>query len=346
MARSLGAADRGDEKGRGLVDDWVEEIRSSRVSEVSESLAAEGRGSGGPGGEGSGGFGEGRVDEARLLPSSGSEPREAGDGWVEPARLARSSGSGGRGAVGSGDLGDGWVDEVRSPEGGRGSVDARRPQVGPGHDLPGPPTPSSRAASPSRRGGRADGESGRPAGARGSRKGGREGASSAEAGAAGVVDPVQQAKEICLRLLTARPRTRVELAQALTRKGVEADVVEQVLSRLDEVGLIDDAAFAEMWVRSRHGFQGLSRRALAVELRRKGVTDESAAEALASVDSDAEEERARQLVRKRLRALGGADETTKVRKLVGMLARKGYSEGLAYRVVKDEVRTSLLDDAF
>jgi regulatory protein len=161
-----------------------------------------------------------------------------------------------------------------------------------------------------------------------------------------VQDPVQQAREICLRLLTVRPRTRVELAQALERKDVDGDVIEQVLGRLGEVGLIDDAAFAEVWVRSRHNFQGLSRRALAMELRRKGVDDESAAEALAAVDTEAEEERARQLVRKRLRALGSADEQAKIRKLVGMLARKGYSEGLAYRVVKDELRTSLLDETF
>lgn len=159
-------------------------------------------------------------------------------------------------------------------------------------------------------------------------------------------DPVQQAKDICLRLLTVRPRTRLELTQALARKGVEEEVVEQVLSRFDEVGLVDDAAFAEVWVRSRHNFQGMSRRALAMELRRKGVADESAAEALATVDAEAEEERARQLVRKRLRALGGADEAAKIRKLVGMLARKGYSEGLAYRVVKEELRTSLLDETF
>jgi regulatory protein len=159
-------------------------------------------------------------------------------------------------------------------------------------------------------------------------------------------DPVQHAKDICLRLLTARPRTRVELAQALARKGVEEEVAEQVLSRLDEVGLIDDAAFAEVWVRSRHNFQGLSRRALAVELRRKGVADDFAAEALATVDEEAEEDRARQLVRKRLRVLDGAEEAAKIRKLVGMLARKGYAEGLAYRVVKDELRTSLLDETF
>ncbi|WP_460405612.1 regulatory protein RecX [Actinophytocola sediminis] len=152
--------------------------------------------------------------------------------------------------------------------------------------------------------------------------------------------PAQQAKDICLRLLTVRPRTRAELRQALLRKEIPEAVADQVLGRLDEVGLIDDAAFADVWVRSRHTYQGLGRRALAMELRRKGVADDVAAEAVATVDADAEEERARQLVRKRLRSLTGADETARIRKLVGMLARRGYSEGLAFRVVRDELRAA------
>jgi len=162
-------------------------------------------------------------------------------------------------------------------------------------------------------------------------------------------EQAQRAKDICLRLLTARPRTRAELRQALLRKEVTEEVADQVLGRLDEVGLIDDAAFAEVWVRSRHTYQGLGRRALAMELRRKGVDDETAAEAVATVDSEAEEERARQLVRKRIRSLPTGDETSRIRKLVGMLARRGYPEGLAFRVVRDELRaagqeTTLLDD--
>ncbi|OLF04330.1 recombinase RecX [Actinophytocola xinjiangensis] len=153
---------------------------------------------------------------------------------------------------------------------------------------------------------------------------------------------------MCLRLLTVRPRTRAELRQALLRKEITDQVADQVLGRLDEVGLIDDAAFADLWVRSRHTHQGLGRRALAMELRRKGVADDVAADAMATVDDEAEEERARQLVRKRLRSLTAADDTARVRKLVGMLARRGYSEGLAFRVVRDELRaageeTDLLD---
>jgi regulatory protein len=164
--------------------------------------------------------------------------------------------------------------------------------------------------------------------------------SSGERRATAPEDPAQQAKDICLRLLTARPRTRAELRQALLRKEIEEDVADGVLHRLDEVGLIDDAAFAEIWVRSRHTYQGLGRRALASELRRKGVADTVAAEAVATVDAAAEEDRARQLVRKRLRAMSDTDDTTRIRKLVGMLARRGYSEGLSFRVVREELRST------
>ncbi|MFB9430868.1 regulatory protein RecX [Streptoalloteichus tenebrarius] len=162
-------------------------------------------------------------------------------------------------------------------------------------------------------------------------------------------DPETRARELCLRLLTARPRTRAELHRSLTRRGIDEEVVERVLSRFDEVGLIDDAAFAETWVRSRHTHQGLGRRALTAELRRRGVADEVVAAAVSEVDPEAEEERARELVRRRLGSVRGRDQVTAVRRLVGMLARKGYGEGLALRVVRDELRrageeTDLLDE--
>jgi regulatory protein len=150
----------------------------------------------------------------------------------------------------------------------------------------------------------------------------------------------RKARDICYALLTARARSRQELHDALLRKGISPAAAETVLGKFDRAGLIDDAQFAEMWVRSRHTYNGLGRRALAMELRRKGVADEVVAEAVAAVDGEAEEDRARELVRKRLRALSGVDETTKIRRLVGALARKGYAEGLAYRVVRDELRAA------
>lgn len=159
-------------------------------------------------------------------------------------------------------------------------------------------------------------------------------------------DPVATARGICLRLLTDRARTRLELAQALRRKGVPDEAAHTVLERFDEVGLIDDAAFAEQWVRSRHAYRGLGRRAIAMELRRKGVADEVAGEALAGVDAESEERRARELVDRKLRSLP-VDTTERrgvaARRLVGMLARKGYSGGMSYRVVKDALAAAGAD---
>ena len=108
------------------------------------------------------------------------------------------------------------------------------------------------------------------------------------------------ARAICLRLLTLQPRTRAELAAALAKRGVPDDAATTVLSRFTEVGLIDDRAFAAAWVDSRHAGRGLSRRALASELRRRGVAGEIVGEAVALVDAEAEKRAARQLVDRRL----------------------------------------------
>ena len=110
------------------------------------------------------------------------------------------------------------------------------------------------------------------------------------------------------------------------------EVATRLLDRFEEVGLVDDTAFARAWVsRRQRGGKGLARRALAQELRRKGVDDEIAREALDEVDPDDEEAAARALVRRKLRSLARVDDTTATRRLVGMLARKGYPSGLASR---------------
>ncbi|MFN2495198.1 MAG: regulatory protein RecX [Pseudonocardiaceae bacterium] len=150
-------------------------------------------------------------------------------------------------------------------------------------------------------------------------------------------DPTAQARGICLKLLTTRPRSRAELADALRRRGIPEEVVESVLDRLGEVGLVDDAAFAESAVHSGHTYRGLGRRALSAELRRRGVPDGVAREAVATLQPGDEEQRARELVRRALRTTTTRDLATLVRRLVGMLARKGYPEGLAFRVVRDEL---------
>jgi regulatory protein len=120
-----------------------------------------------------------------------------------------------------------------------------------------------------------------------------------------------------------------------------------VLDRLVEVRLLDDAAFAEQWVDSRHRHRGLGRRALSQELRRKGVESETADDAVAGLDADTEREKARELVRRRLPSLDRVEPPVAARRLVGMLARKGYGAGLAYEVVRTEMaqRGAELDEA-
>ncbi|MFD3524803.1 recombination regulator RecX [Streptomyces sp. NPDC058653] len=147
-------------------------------------------------------------------------------------------------------------------------------------------------------------------------------------------DPAERARGICLRLLTGTPRTRKQLADALEKRDIPADVAAEVLSRFEDVGLINDAAFAGAWVESRHHGRGLARRALANELRTKGVDPDLIDEAVGQLDSDQEEATARELVARRLRSTRGMDRDRRVRRLAGMLARKGYPQGMAMRVVK------------
>ncbi|MGB2572043.1 regulatory protein RecX [Micromonospora citrea] len=155
-----------------------------------------------------------------------------------------------------------------------------------------------------------------------------------EAPAAPPRDEAEAAREICLRQLAVRPRTRAELAGALAKRGISDEVSAQVLDRYDEVGIIDDAAFARAWVSSRHAGRGLARRALANELRQRGVDGEVASEALGELDEETEAETARALVERKLRTARGEPDAV-FRRLVGMLARKGYPPGVAIRAVKD-----------
>ena len=148
----------------------------------------------------------------------------------------------------------------------------------------------------------------------------------------------EQARALCLRLLTGRSRTRAELLAQLTKRGYPDDVSAQVLDRLVDVGLVDDADFAQQWVQSRHVRAGKSRRALAAELYTKGVDKDVITAALGEIDADAERARAEELVRAKLRreTLSG-DDARITRRLVGMLARRGYSQNLACEVVLNEL---------
>jgi regulatory protein len=158
-------------------------------------------------------------------------------------------------------------------------------------------------------------------------------------------DPEQVARAVCLRALTGAPKTRSQLADLLAGRGVPDEAAEAVLDRFTEVGLIDDAAFARAWVSSRQAGRGLARRALRAELRAKGVEPEVAAEAVELVDDDDERAAATTLVQRRLASMSRLDRATATRRLLGMLARKGYSGGMAAAVVREALDARAHDAA-
>ncbi len=151
-------------------------------------------------------------------------------------------------------------------------------------------------------------------------------------------DPESVARSICLKLLTMSPKSRAQLADALVAKGVPDEAAKAVLDRYTEVGLIDDVAFAQAWVSTRHTGRGLATRALALELHRKGIDKDIAGAALATLDPDAEEGGARVLVERKLRSMRTLAPEVATRRLAGMLARKGYASDVAFRVIREVMR--------
>jgi regulatory protein len=150
-------------------------------------------------------------------------------------------------------------------------------------------------------------------------------------------DPESVARTICLRLLTARARSRAELAEALRIRNVPDNAAGRVLDRLAEVGLVNDNAFAADFVHAKRAERGLAGRELSRQLRGKGVADEVIAGALADLDEDAERAVARRLAERKLKGMTGLDTQAQIRRLAGMLARKGYSPGVAFQVVREVV---------
>lgn len=173
--------------------------------------------------------------------------------------------------------------------------------------------------------------SGRGKASRGEGGAGRE---TDEGGQAPTPGGESEARRIALDALSRTARTRGQLEALLERKGVAAEAAETVLDRFEEVGLVDDTGYAEAFVESRHRVRGQGSRAIAFELRRRGVADEVVAETVGSLGADQQFETACRVARGRLGRLSGLPAEVKVRRLAGLLARKGYSGDVAARAVR------------
>jgi regulatory protein len=146
-------------------------------------------------------------------------------------------------------------------------------------------------------------------------------------------EPESVARKILLDQLAGRSCSRAELAKKLSQRNVPSDLANQLLDRFEELGLVNDAAFAASWVESRQRTKQLGRRVLAQELQRKGIAPGVIDQALAQVDHEAELSSARALIAKRLSSMQGLPRQTAYRRLVGLLARKGLSGDVAHQVV-------------
>jgi regulatory protein len=151
------------------------------------------------------------------------------------------------------------------------------------------------------------------------------------------IEAADAAKQVLLRRLSHAPRTRKELAKDLKDKDISDEVANVALDRFEEVGLINDQALASNYVSSQHERKGLGKNALRQQLRAKGISDDMALEAISQISDDQEFQAAFALACKKIRSLQRDDAKTQLRKIVGVLARKGYSSNLAFRVAKEVI---------
>lgn len=153
-------------------------------------------------------------------------------------------------------------------------------------------------------------------------------------------------RERALLLLDHRARSRHELGQRLLALDFDPTVVEEVIADLVRLGLVNDADFAQEWVRQRHKSRGKSRSILDRELREKGVGAQERADALAQVSEESEEEIAYALAAKKARSIKEVPEDWKefnqqLRRVVGVLARRGFAQSASLRIAKQAVEERL-----
>ena len=150
-------------------------------------------------------------------------------------------------------------------------------------------------------------------------------------------DPYTMGMGIALRKLNAHARTHHEISVVLSDHGINEDTSILILTRLTDLGYLNDAEFAHAWVRSRMKSRGLAPSVLRRELSTKGVDPEHIDSALADIDPTDTLHRARELAEKKNRSLSGVPEAVAARRISSLLQRKGYSAGVSWVIARDVV---------
>lgn len=150
-------------------------------------------------------------------------------------------------------------------------------------------------------------------------------------------DPIEVARKIALDALSTRARSQYELVALLASRRVAPEIARTVLDRLEDVGLINDREFAKAWTASRRRTKGLSHRALALELAAKGIDRTLAKEVLDEFSPEDEYLTALAIAEKKARTLVTLSREVQLRRIAGLLARKGFSSSVASRVLRDVI---------
>ena len=148
-------------------------------------------------------------------------------------------------------------------------------------------------------------------------------------------DPYSIANTIALNALVARAKSKGELLAHLKKRGVEDDVAQATIFRLQESGLINDEEFAKAWTQSRHTSKKLSKRIIAGELRTRGVDQSSIDQALDEIDDESEYRTAFSLGMKKYNTMSRLEPEVQIRRIQSLLQRKGFSFPTIARVIRE-----------
>ncbi|MEI6552843.1 MAG: regulatory protein RecX [Actinomycetes bacterium] len=148
-------------------------------------------------------------------------------------------------------------------------------------------------------------------------------------------DPYSIANTIALNALVTRAKSKGELLAHLKKRGIEDDVAQATIFRLQEKGLINDSEFAKAWTQSRHTSKKLSKRIIAGELRTRGVDQSSIDEALDEIDDESEYRTAFSLGMKKYNTMSRLQPEVQIRRIQSLLQRKGFSFPTIARVIRE-----------
>jgi regulatory protein len=143
-----------------------------------------------------------------------------------------------------------------------------------------------------------------------------------------------RARNVLLHQLARSAKSTAQLRKILEQREISSEIAEKVLERFTEVGLIDDAAFAETIVNSRRNYKGLAKSAIKRELNEKGVSQELVEEAISGITAEDDFESAKQLASRRFSQMAHLEKDVRTRRLAGYLQRKGYASSSVFAAIK------------